>query len=103
MPPYDTRGRNMDFDPAIYKPRLAVDSNGNPVGPPVGGFVQAGNVIPHYDLPDVPNVGKRIVHSVDPNNFAPRIGLAYSLLESGSLVLRAGYGIYYSRISFTHM
>ncbi|HZE72129.1 MAG TPA: TonB-dependent receptor [Pyrinomonadaceae bacterium] len=103
MPAYDTRGRNIDFDPALYKPRLAVGSNGNPVGPPIGGFVQAGNMIPQYDLPDVPNVGKRIVRSVDPNNFAPRIGFVYSPLDSGRLVVRGGYGIFYSRISITHL
>ena len=103
MPPYDTSGRNVTFDPELYKPRLAVDSNGNPIGPPIGGFVQAGNVIPQYDQPDVPNVGKRIVNSIDPNNFAPRVGFAYSPLDSGSLVVRGGYGIYYSRISYTHL
>ena len=32
----------------------------------------------------------------DRNNFAPRIGLAYRLNEAGSMVLRAGYGIYYN-------
>ncbi len=101
--PYDTRGRNMSFDPALYRPRLAVGSNGNPIGPPIGGFVQAGNVIAQYDLPDVPNVGKRIVNSIDPNNFAPRVGFAYSPLNSGRVVLRSGYGIFYSRISFTHL
>src|SRR5207237_949189 len=76
-----------------------VDSNGNPTGPPVGGFVQAGNVIPQFDLSDVPNVGKRLLTSVDPNNFAPRVGFAYSPLTSGRLVVRGGYGIFYSRPS----
>ena len=103
MPPYDTRGRNVNFDPALYKPRLAVGSNGNPIGPPIGGFVQAGNVLPQYDLPDVANVGKRLVRSVDPNNFAPRIGFAYSPLESNRLILRGGYGIFYSRVSFIYV
>ena len=65
--------------------------------------MQAGNVIPQYDLPDVPNVGKRIVRSIDPNNFAPRLGFAYSPLDSGRLVVRGGYGIFYSRISITHL
>jgi hypothetical protein len=102
-PPYDTRGRNMTFDPALYRPRLAVGSNGNPIGPPIGGFVQPGNVIPQYDLPDVPNVGKRILRSVDPNNFAPRVGFAFSPLDSNRVVVRGGYGIFYSRISFTHL
>jgi hypothetical protein len=103
LPPYDTRGRITTFDPALYKPHLAVNSNGNPVGPPIGGFVQTGNVIPQYDLPDVPNVGKRVVRSVDPNNFAPRIGFAYSPLDSGRLVVRGGYGIFYSRVSALHL
>ena len=102
LPPYDTRGRNVDFDPALYEPRSAVGSNGNPIGPPIGGFVQAGNVLPQYDLPDVPNVGKRIVKSIDPNNFAPRVGFAYSPLDSSRLVMRGGYGIFYSRVSFIY-
>lgn len=34
----------------------------------------------------------------DTNNFAPRIGLAYSLRESRPIVVRAGYGIFYTRI-----
>ena len=99
LPPYETRGALSTFDPALYKPRMEVDSSGNPVGPPIGGFVQAGNVIPKFDLPDVPNVGKRVLTSVDPNNFAPRLGFTYSPLESGRLVVRGGYGIFYSRSS----
>src|SRR5207253_5353826 len=75
LPPYETRGALSAFDPALYKPRMEVDASGSPVGPPVGGFVQAGNVIPQYDLADVPNVGKRVFTSVDPNNFGPRVGL----------------------------
>ena len=54
-------------------------------------------------LPDVPNVGKRIVKSIDPNNFAPRVGFAYSPFDSGRLVVRGGYGVFYSRISMTHL
>ncbi|OLE54437.1 MAG: hypothetical protein AUG51_08190 [Acidobacteria bacterium 13_1_20CM_3_53_8] len=100
LPPYDTRGRISTFDPALYKPR-ALSFFGFPLGPPSGGFVQAGNVIAQYDLADVPNVGRRVVRSIDPNNFAPRIGFAYSPLRSNRLVVRGGYGIYYSRSAFT--
>ena len=103
LPPYETRGVIGTFDPALYQPRMEVDASGNPVGPPVGGFVQAGNVIPEYDLVDVPNVGKRVFTSVDPNNFAPRVGLAYSPLDSGRLVMRGGYGIFYSRPSTVYI
>jgi hypothetical protein len=102
FPPYDTRGRMATFDPALYRPR-PLSFNGFPLGPPIGGIVQAGNALPQYDLPDVPNVSKRLLRSVDPNNFAPRIGFAYSLLDSGRVVLRGGYGIYYSRAAFEYV
>src|SRR6266850_8382304 len=102
LPPYDTRGRLATFDPAFYQPRLLV-VGGIPRGPPIGGFVQAGNAILQYDLPDVPNVGKRVVTGSDPNNLAPRIGFAYSPLNSGRLVVRGGFGIFYSRTAATHL
>jgi Carboxypeptidase regulatory-like domain/TonB dependent receptor len=103
LPPYEIRGGFSTFDPSLYKPRMEVDSSGLPVGPPIGGFLQAGNAIAQYDLPDVPNVGKRILNSVDPDNFAPRIGFAYSPFKSARLVLRGGYGIYYSRPSTAYV
>lgn len=106
MPPYDTRGRIATFDPSLYVPRplfVVVGGVPTPLGPPVGGFVQAGNVIPQYDLASIPNVGKRVVNSVDPNNIAPRIGFAYSPLDSGKMVVRGGYGIFYSRTSFQYI
>jgi len=103
LPPYETRGALGTFDPALYQPRMEVDASGNPVGPPAGGFVQAGNVIPEYDLADVPNVGKRVFTSVDPNNFGPRAGFAYSPFDSGRLALRGGYGIFYSRPSTSYI
>jgi hypothetical protein len=98
LPPYDTRGSNPTFDPALYRPRQLV-INGVPQGPPIGGFVQPKNVIAQYDLPELPKVGKRVLRSIDPNNFGPRIGFAYSPLDSGRLVVRGGYGIFYSRPS----
>jgi Carboxypeptidase regulatory-like domain/TonB dependent receptor len=99
LPAYDTRGRLTTFDPALYVPRA---QNGTPIGPPLGGFVQAGNVIPSFDLPGVPNVSKYVVRSIDSNNLDPRIGLAYSILPSGRLVVRGGYGIYYARATFAY-
>ena len=100
LPPYDTRGRISTFDPSLYKPRPLSDTAVTGLLVPLSGFVQAGNVIPQYDLPDVPNVGKRVLRSIDPNNFTPRLGFAYLPLVSGRLVMRGGYGIFYSRASF---
>lgn len=101
LPPYEVRGALSTFDPALYQPRMQVDSGGNPVGPPIGGFIQAGNVIPQYDLPNVPNVNKRILDSVDSNNFGPRFGFAYAVRDS--LVVRGGYGAFYSRPSTAYI
>jgi hypothetical protein len=98
LPPYDTRGSIPNFDPSLYKPHSLI-IGGVPQGPPIGGFVLPGNVIPQYDLPELPKVGKRALGSIDPNNFGPRIGFAYSPLDSGRLVVRGGYGIFYSRAS----
>lgn len=102
LPPYDTEGRIGGFDPTLYRPRMEVE-DGSPVGPPAGGVVMAGNALPQYRLADVPRVGKRILNSIDPNNFGPRFGVAWSPLGSERLVLRGGYGIFYSRPSFIYL
>lgn len=103
LPPYDARGRIGGFDPALYQPRVQVDANGVPVGPPAMGIVEAENGPPQYSLSGVLRVGKRIVKSVDPNNFGPRIGLAWSPLNSGRFALRTGYGVFYSRSSLSYL
>ena len=103
LPPYATRGAIATFDPALYRPRMEVDASGNPVGPPVAGFVQAGNVISQYDLAEVPNVGKRVFTNVDGNNFGPRLGFAFAPFDSGRLTLRGGYGVFYSRPSLVYL
>lgn len=103
LPPYETRGALSAFDPELYRPRMEVDASGNPVGPPFAGFVQAGNVIPQYDLPEVPNVDKRVFTNLDPNNFGPRVGFAYAPFASGRLSVRGGYGVFYSRASLNYL
>ena len=97
LPPYDTRGRIATFDPALYCPPPTLPN------PPKCGILQAGNPAAGYDLPDIPNVGRRVLNSLDPNNFAPRVGLAYAPFDKKRFVLRAGYGIYYSRSAFAYL
>ena len=46
----------------------------------------------------MPTAEKTLIPT-DKNNFAPRVGFAYRLNDSGSLALRGGYGIYYDRFS----
>jgi hypothetical protein len=99
LPTYDTLGRLTTFDPTLYAPRV---QNGAPIGPPVAGFVQAGNVASSFTLPSVAKASKYVIRSIDPNNFAPRIGFAYALLPSGLFVVRGGYGVYYSRATFAY-
>jgi len=99
LPTYDTLGRLTTFDPALYVPRV---QNGAPVGPPFGGFVQAGNVISSFALPSTAKGSKYVIRSIDANNFGPRVGLACSALPSGRLVIRSGYGVYYSRATFAY-
>jgi hypothetical protein len=103
LPALETNGALSTFDPALYVPRMEVDANGNPIGPPIGGFVQAGNVLPQYDLPGVPNVSKYLLTSIDRNNFGPRVGFAYSPFDSARFVLRGGYGIFFSRPSTAYI
>ena len=87
--PVDIRGRLVNFLPDQFR----AGTTAAPAGPP-NGFVQAGN----GTLSGVPQVADTLIPS-DKNNIAPRVGFAYRLNDSGSLVARGGYGIYYDRFS----
>lgn len=87
--PKDTRGRLVNFLPNQFHQ----GTTASPAGAP-NGFVQAAG----GGLPGVPEVDETLVPS-DKNNFAPRVGFAYRLNDSGTLVARGGYGIYYDKFS----
>lgn len=102
-PPYDAQGRIGGFDPQLYLPPAAADQNGFPIGPPLRGIVEPANAPSKFQLPGVVIVGKRVLKSIDPNNFAPRVGFAWTPFGTKRLAFRAGYGVYYSRPSFFYI
>ncbi|HMF55378.1 MAG TPA: TonB-dependent receptor [Pyrinomonadaceae bacterium] len=89
--PHDARGRLVNFLPDQFR----AGTMAAPAGPP-NGFVQAGNAT--NPILGVPLVADTLVPN-DMNNFAPRVGFAYSLSDARRIVLRGGYGIYYDRLS----
>lgn len=100
LPVYDSRGRLSTFDLSLYQPRMQVNASGVPVGPPAGGFVQAGNAIPQFNLANVPEGKDSLLRSIDPTNVAPRVGFADS--PATRFVIRGGYGLYFSRPTFQY-
>lgn len=74
MPLTEVAGRlsNFNFDPVNPAPNLI---------PALGGDKYAGR-------------------SVDPNNFAPRVGFAYSLTNSGKTILRGSFGMHYVSVHY---
>ena len=89
--PKEKYGRLVNFIPEQFRSGTVASPAGSP-----NGFVQASNAA--NPLPGVPFVEETLVPQ-DRNNFAPRVGFAYRLNESGTLAARAGYGIYYDRVS----
>jgi hypothetical protein len=48
-----------------------------------------------------PGVDGTSLYRGDHNNFAPRIGFAYTLRDDGRAVLRGGYGVFYDTLTFS--
>ncbi|MGH9752967.1 MAG: TonB-dependent receptor domain-containing protein [Blastocatellia bacterium] len=91
---YDEQGRNANFDLSLANPT-----------PPAAGTLAGFVVGDHFSGGDLPagvtqQDGKLVVNGDGQNAFAPRLGFAWQVLpQSSRLVLRGGYGIYYSRLS----
>jgi Carboxypeptidase regulatory-like domain/TonB-dependent Receptor Plug Domain len=90
-PPTEINGRLSNFDPTIATSQV-------PASGSFSGFVLSSN----YNGPVPPGVLQ--AHNAgmwnsDYHDFGPRLGFAYRLSNSPTLVLRGGYGIYYERLS----
>lgn len=86
--PTDIYGRDGAFYPNLYQapaPGLFTSL----------GFVQAGNA--RNPVPGIARVSNTLTNTVDKLNFGPRFGVAYRFNQR--FVLRAGYGLYYDRLS----
>lgn len=93
LPPFtELHGRATNFNPALVNPN-----------PPASGSF-AGYVVPaNFNYPFPAGVTKSSINGFIPgshnNTWGPRIGLAYELLpHSDRMVVRAGYGVYYSTV-----
>ena len=113
MQAFYTQANNMtNFDPSRYDPAQAVqithDSKGLIVagsGSPYNGLVRAGGGIPKDQAFRVPGANGPLFSVIpagaqrgfydSPNNFAPRVGFAYSAKDR--TVLRGGFGLFYNR------
>ncbi|MCA1621514.1 MAG: hypothetical protein LC795_20020 [Acidobacteria bacterium] len=94
--PEEVNGRIGNFDPA-----LITDFDN-----PLGGFIAASNARPtgfasvDQALAATASAGtKHTLNGQDLNNFAPRVGLAYSPFGDSRMVIRGGYGLFYDRPS----
>lgn len=93
-PSVDRLDRNGNFDPSLLS--ASTLASGGP-------GLAAGFILPSSfksaSINGTPGVDRSTLSSLNPTNFAPRIGLAWDPFGDGKTAIRTGYGIYYVRIS----
>jgi len=90
-PPSEINGRLVTFDPAIASLNAPADGT-------LSGFVVTSN-FPNPVPTGVIQTGRRGLWPTKYGDVSPRLGFAYRLMQHPEIVLRAGYGIYFDRLS----
>jgi hypothetical protein len=106
MWPTEKDGRIGNFDFSNFEQCFAATGGNATCDNPTPGFIVPANVqatgLANVDAAaDVTAraANNHTLNGQDLNNFAPRIGFAYSPLESNRLVIRGGFGYFYDRPS----
>jgi hypothetical protein len=107
MWPTEAQGRIGNFDFAGFEPCFT--QTGGPLSVcdnPSPGFIVPGNVqntgLANVDGAIAATARAGTEHTLrnqDRNNFAPRLGFAFSPFESNRMVIRGGFGVFYDRPS----
>lgn len=93
-PSTDVKDRLGNFDPT----RLDATTLANGGPGLLNGFILPSAA--HFgSITGTPGVSSSTLLSNSPHNFAPRVGLAWDVTGDGKTSMRAGYGLYYVRIS----
>lgn len=93
-PSTDVKDRLGNFDPT----RLDATTRANGGPGLLNAFILPANA--HFgSITGTPGVSDSTLLSNSPHNFAPRVGLAWDVKGDGKTAVRAGYGLYYVRIS----
>ena len=93
-PSTDVKNRLGNFDPSL----LDATTRANAGAGLLNGFIlpQAANF---GAIKGTPGVSASTLLSNSPHDFAPRVGVAWDVKGDGKTAVRAGYGLYYVRIS----
>jgi hypothetical protein len=94
LPPFSSlKGRATNLNPALVNPNP-------PASGALNGYVVPANYSGTIPMGVTQSSINQFAPGADNNTFGPRIGLAYSMSpHSDQIVLRGGYGIYYSAIT----
>ncbi len=93
-PSTDVKDRLGNFDQS----RLDATTRANGGSGLLNGFILPAGA--HFgSITGTPGVSSSTLLSNSPHNFAPRVGLAWDVKGDGKTAVRAGYGLYYVRIS----